>query len=73
MCSRTRPAEQVVDDWMMMYIDEPTSKWGSGLSNADIASLPLSMCGFFSGALSLVLPEDIVEILVTSLLELFHA
>merc|ERR1719495_80307 len=57
----------------MMYIDEPVPKWGSGLSNADIASLPLSMCGFFSGALSLVLPEDIVEIFVTSLLEVFHA
>jgi len=58
---------------MMMYINEPAHKWGNGLNQADIGSLPLSMCGFFSGALTLVLPEDITEIVIKGLLEFFHA
>jgi len=71
--NRVTPVDKVVDDLMMMYINKPADQWGPGLSNADIASLPLSMCGFFSGALSMVLPDDITEIVVGGLLELFHA
>jgi len=70
---RTKPVSQIVDDWMMMYINDPAEKWGPGLSQADIASLPLSMCGFFSGALSMVLDDNITEIVVSGLLNFFHA
>jgi len=70
---RTKDVSQVVDDLMMMYINEPAKKWGNGLNQADIASLPLSMCGFFSSALSMVLPDDITDIVVSGLLEFFHA
>jgi len=70
---RSKSVSQVVDDWMNMYIDQPAVAWGPGLSDADIASLPLSMCGFFSGALSMVLPDDITQIVVSGLLEFFHA
>jgi len=70
---RATPVDKVVDDLMMMYINLPADHWGPGLNKADIASLPLSMCGFFSGALTMVLPDDITEIVVGGLLEFFHA
>jgi len=70
---RITPVNEVVDDLMMMYINKPADHWGPGLNQADIASLPLSMCGFFSGALSMVLPDDITKIVVGGLLEFFHA
>ena len=64
--------EQVVDDFMMMYMTDSVEEWGQKLTQADIASLPLSMCGFFSGALTMVLDDQYVDKIVEFLLKTFH-
>jgi len=69
---RSKPADQLVDDFMMMYINDPVEKWGPELTNGDMASLELSMCGFFAGALNMVFDDPIVDKIVNALLKLFH-
>jgi len=69
---RAKPVDQIVDEFMMMYINDPVEKWGPALNQADIGSLPLSMCGFFSGALTMVFDDKTVDTLVQALLKAFH-
>lgn len=69
---RKKTVDQIVDEFMMMYINEPVEKWGSSLNQADIGSLPLSMCGFFSSALTMVFDDKTVDVLVKALLKAFH-
>ena len=61
-----------MDELMIMYIEDPVETWGTRLNESDIGSLPLSMCGFFSGALTMVFDDEDVDVIVNYLLKLFH-
>jgi len=69
---REKSVDTIVDEFMMMYINDPVEQWGPRLQNADIGSLPLSMCGFFSSSLTMLFDDATVDKLVDGLLKVFH-
>ena len=69
---RQKPVDVVVNEWMNLYIDMPMKDWENPLDNADIGQLFLSMCGFFSTTMTLVIDNDhVVDLIANELITVF--
>lgn len=64
-------AIQVVDYLMNAYIDIPVSEWGTVLEEADFPNIAICMSGTFCTILTLIFPEEVVNYLVPTLIDIF--
>ena len=58
---------------MNMYIDTPVEDWGHIMNETDFPDLRITMCGFFSLALTMSFEENVVDTVVHILLQLFDS
>ena len=69
---RTKPANEVVDEWMMMYIEEPAENWGKQMNKSDMGSIGLSFCGFLTATFTVVFDNDpLVKDISLALIKVF--
>ena len=68
---RAKSGNEITSDFIDMYINVPVEEWGSLLKAADFPNLRLTMCGYFGTALTLLLPDEVVDSLADFLLSQF--
>ena len=71
MFSRLQSGEEITDFFMNMYIETPVEDWGHMLNETDFPDLRITMCGFFSLALTMSFDEPIVDAFVEILATAF--
>ena len=68
---RAQSGEEITDFFMNMYIETPVEEWGHILNATDFPDLRITMCGYFSLALSMSFEESFVDNLVVILANAF--
>lgn len=68
---RELSGEEITDFFMNMYIETPVEDWGHILNETDFPDLRITMCGYFSLALTMSFEETFVDAVVKILAEAF--
>ena len=68
---RAQSGQEITDFFMNMYIETPVEEWGHILNATDFPDLRITMCGYFSLALSMSFEETFVDNIVEILANAF--
>ena len=68
---RELSGEEITDFFMNMYIETPVEDWGHILNETDFPDLRITMCGYFSLALTMSFEETFVDAVVKVLADAF--
>ena len=68
---RELSGQEITDLFMNMYIETPVQDWGHILNDTDFPDLRITMCGYFSLALTMTFEETFVDTLTEILANAF--
>ena len=68
---RELSGQEITDLFMNMYIETPVQDWGHILNETDFPDLRITMCGYFSLALTMTFNESVVDTLTDILANAF--
>ena len=68
---RELSGEEITDFFMNMYIETPVEDWGHILNETDFPDLRITMCGYFSLALTMSFEETFVDAVIGFFVDAF--